>query len=350
MTLVAAFTIISVLSLFLAVLPQNISAKASDDQSEFSDIQSEYSLTRESATDSENTYASKTRSQREALFRSNPWAYKNDIRYLDEFNGGTIANETINFDKKVEQSYYLPTLPPEYNSTMTTVQNGCAPVAGGIIVAFYDKYYASIIPSFTPGEYVNGYYRYYYPGFVNPAVNDLTNAKNMINTLAVMMNTNNPEPGTSQAQYIAGLQTYAASRSKAVSFTSVMSGTTISLSTLDTQLRSERIISAFCSTYNVINYLGEAANSTFLQKVNYPGFHIMNISGYKKVAYYTVTTKTVWKPTWYNPFNTETVTVETNFRTDTYLEVLTGSAVTPYGYMLLEKNVNVVDALSVRIY
>ncbi|NCA68354.1 MAG: hypothetical protein EOM87_09885, partial [Clostridia bacterium] len=64
----------------------------------------------------------------------------------------TRATEVINYTSKVTEEDYINATFPEYYNTNGNLTNTCAPVAGAMIVGYYDRTYTDLIANFTPGR------------------------------------------------------------------------------------------------------------------------------------------------------------------------------------------------------
>lgn len=274
-----------------------------------------------------------------------------EIRYGDDLysgdGGGTVVNdnETISYSRKTVTSAFTTDGAPEYYNINASITNTCSPATGAMIVGFYDKIYAAIWSGVSPvAAAPDGSIYFKFMG-TEPIMQET------INTLYTMMGTNTQGPGTTDAQFRSGLNAYIAQRSRSVSYTSLVSGSSLDLSAFAAQINIERPIVLLCSGFNIIFDIIDNGSSVQLLKNNYSAAHMMLAYGYKQYQYYRWETRTVWKPKWYNPFYFETEVYEAQFRTDTYIKVSPARDLSGGDYyMLLESDVTLNNALAVRVY
>ena len=138
-------------------------------------------------------------------------------RYYDYSDGIALAteSETINYARKEMTKYELPYGVPTYSPASMT--NACGPVAGTIIVGYYDKYFEDLIPNFTAYFAVNGRYRGMSTTYVVPVMQEIY----------TLMRTNVDDVGVSETDCLNGLETYVENKGLSLTYSSVKSGTFI---------------------------------------------------------------------------------------------------------------------------
>ena len=208
-----------------------------------------------------------------------------EIYYGDDLYGDSVDNsesevEYINYATKNETIGYINNTYPDFYNLNNTLKNGCANVAGASIIGYYDRFYEDFIPDSTPGFVRNNIYNYYSMGMYQEQ------KQAVINTLYVDMKTNNPNAGTSQANYKLGLSAFISRKGKSASFTSVMTNGKFDLNKAIAQFNQGYPISLYLQGYNVCTIENLTNNQTRLIKVIHNANHIMIAYGYRKVDYY----------------------------------------------------------------
>lgn len=203
--------------------------------------------------------------------------------YADGFNGSTYLyteQETVSYYRKEESEVSISGGLPKYHSTFAN-PNDCAPVAGAIVLGYFDRQFDQLIPNFTAGRYIRD-------RFVYTAQNDAV--VNVMNTLYNLMDTNTSGNGTTVNQFKNGLQEYVQSRGRTVGYNNVMNGS-ISLQEVIDSINSGNPIVIFVVGYALVS--ASSINSTTyvdtFHKDIYGGAHTMIVSGVKIVTYYNQT-------------------------------------------------------------
>lgn len=200
--------------------------------------------------------------------------------YADGFNGSTFLytqNETVSYYRKVESETVIPSDIPKYYST-TANANDCAPVAGAIVLGYYDRYFDNLIPNFTAGIAIRDIYIY------NP---QNASVSEVINSLFELMETNSSGSGTTINQFQNGLQQYVQSKNKTISFESVKNGS-FSVGETTASISEQIPVVIFVSGYALIDQDGitSGGNTDVYVKKIYGGAHTMVVSGIKTITYY----------------------------------------------------------------
>ncbi len=246
--------------------------------------------------------------------------YYYDETYSDNSNE-TVATEMIAYSRKVTSTVVrVNNSFPAYYNTNSAITNCCANVAGANLFGFYDRYFEDIIPDCTPGMVRGALYNYY------PMSRDAEKKQNLINDLYVRMGTNNPEPGTSQTGYKNGIVSFANSKNRSATFTSVMTNGALDVTKLRQSLSNGQPVSLYLSGYNISQLQDDGSTAT-LSKSIYAGNHIMIVYGCWTVDYYDAN--------------------DTLIKSKTYLYVATGLLQT--GYYVLNNNGTINDAEAVLI-
>ena len=237
---------------------------------------------------------------------------------------GEIADATyeVEYDYKeiVEDVKYYSA--PSFGNLDDNMTNTCAPAAGTNVVAFYDRWYENLIPSYTPGVLVNNGY-YYFSDMAKPETT------NVLKTLYELMDTNVASGGTSESQFLNGLSEYVDNTGYNLSYTSFYEDSkTVDLDALKDAIDQNKVGVIFCSRYNFVYGIVHTENLTSVVKENANVGHMMMAYGYQTIAYYKN---------------------DINFRTDTFLYVSSGYSGADQGYIELNSYLNKEDALIMTI-
>ena len=228
------------------------------------------------------------------------------------------TSETIAYARKEEELIEFPYAVPTYYAS--TLSNACGPVAGAIVVGYYDKYYEDLIPNYTAYYAATGRYR-------RP---DSTYVPALIQELYTLMQTNVVDVGVSVSECKAGLWDYVLARDFSITYTTVKSNSaTFNEIGCKYAISNQQPILLFCNSVTTYLYAdGELEDE--LIYVQTSSSHIVVCYGYYKVKYY-------------NESNV-------NFRTDTYLEVATGWLDNSTGYVKANDTSWLDEAYAVDIY
>lgn len=196
----------------------------------------------------------------------------------DRYVGGelisTYADETISYvSKQVIDEINTANGAPEY-SAVSGIQNGCGPVAGAIIVGFYDKYYDNLIPNWT-SAYSNGRYKMQNNANVTPLLQDLYQR----------MQTNVVAPGVSESEFKNGLKSYVVDHGYNLEYNSLGNGNNFDYSAFKIAVNNNEPTVLFIrpSNYYILSEDNDNKDSITLGNIN--GNHIMVAFGYYEVKY-----------------------------------------------------------------
>ncbi|MBQ9118296.1 MAG: hypothetical protein IJY11_03735 [Clostridia bacterium] len=221
-------------------------------------------------------------------------------RYYDEASSSPRGIlETINFTRKEETYTLFENLVPYYYNT--TLENACGPVAGAIVVGYYDRFFEELIPNYV-AYYASGRYR----------SNDTVYVPALIQDLYTRMRTNVDDVGVSEADCISGLTAYVQSTGRSISYTSVKSGGGFNHTLCDNAIASGKPLLLFCDNVTLYN-IGETETQEYWSQLQTSGAHIAVAFGYLTINYYDEN--------------------DVLFRTDHHVEVATGWTMNRYGYL-----------------
>ena len=254
----------------------------------------------------------------------------------DRFGGNTYSHSgslELTYSRRALASDTVAGYLPMY--TRCSYPNSCAPIAGSVVIGYFDRYFETLIPGYS--AYANGAYR---------GQTEATQA--VADDLYFRMRTN-VNGGTSYADFVAGLRSYAAAKSRTLTTSSVLSGGALNMSAVRGAVAADRPVVLFLRGYNVSEFWGEGGGRDYVVSDYYAGNHVMVAGGYREISYYRTEAVRKWSPVWYNPFRFVTENEERNFRSDAYLKV---SAVVPGytdGYIRLGDGESIPYAFSVAV-
>ena len=120
--------------------------------------------------------------------------------------------------------------------------NACAPIAGGNLIQYWDRYKTNLIANYTPGTTVGNFYLYKEAS---------TTTNGVVTQLYSDMGTTST--GTTIAQFISGINTYCTRQGYTATFTSCMSSNSFNYPTAKQQLTAGNPIVLFLYTYTIGN-------------------------------------------------------------------------------------------------
>ncbi len=193
-------------------------------------------------------------------------------RYADAAVYSTYAVETVSFDRKEtdEKSFNAP----QYVS-IDGLSNACGAVAGSEIVAYYDKYYANMIPDWQSYYAASGRYR----------KQDNVYIPNLMTQMYDLMRTNVDGVGVSDDDFVSGLTSYINGKGYTVSMQSVVSGSYFDYDACKTAIKNNKVIALLSRAVDVYTII-EGTTQDKLSPVTISDLHIMVASGYKEINYY----------------------------------------------------------------
>lgn len=225
--------------------------------------------------------------------------------YTDAVAVKSSATETVSYSRYEVQEGNVNPYCPQYYNTNTSLSGACAPVGGAIVVGFYDRYCANLVPNTVTGYMSGTKYRYYSMSSISTPI------QNVIDALYVSMGTNSQQQGTTRPQYQQGLSSYASSAGYTASFTSMMSGTSLNVSSTTTQMTNGKLITLYITDYNLTSITLGTSSATY-SITGFSGNHICIAYKYKLIKYYNAS--------------------NVNFRTDAFLYVCTGQSTNAAGW------------------
>ena len=241
---------------------------------------------------------------------------ENEKRYYDVPPLATTATtqEVIEYTSVVETSVRLTGGMPIYYTS--TLSNACGPVAGSIIVGYYDKYMEELVPNYSTA-YASGRFR----------MIDSTHIPNLMQNLYTLMRTNVDDVGVSESDCLNGLASYVRGKGCTIEYTS-LKGNIFSETGYIAAMSAMEPVLMFCDSVTLCN-VSRTDTATSIVQIAQSSNHIMVCSGYLQLQYYNGTN---------------------NFRTDIFLEARTGWYTCSVGYVKLGNASWIDSAYQVSIY
>ncbi|MDE5547839.1 MAG: hypothetical protein K2J30_02460 [Clostridia bacterium] len=224
--------------------------------------------------------------------------------YGDPMTYALKETETISYTRREENYFETEKGVPKYVQ-YAQYPNSCGPVAGSIIVGFYDKYYEELIPNYNP-TFSNGSYR----------KEDSVYIPQLTGELYTLMRTNVDDIGVSETDCLNGLRTYVQNKGRSLTYVNLYGMNGINVNSYQIAVDNNRPSLIFCSKISVYNFYYDP-NADILSILTYEGGHVLVAYGYYEVNYYSTSGL---------------------FRTDKYLAVSTGLEGIS-GYLKLDDNV-----------
>ena len=207
----------------------------------------------------------------------NAAADNDELRYhYPDFEVCEVTSEQIACTNMIETETVTQYRMPLYYAT-DELTNCCGPVAGSIIVGFYDRYYPDLIPNWTPYSTVTGSYKRADSTYV-PAV---------MEELYVTMRTNVDDVGVSQADCRSGLQQYFTDRDMSLSYSSIESNSAFDFNLYKQAIAANKPVIMFCLDVTVSMLAFSPTNQVVaFSHHSISGGHIVVGYGYSTVNYY----------------------------------------------------------------
>ena len=222
---------------------------------------------------------------------------------------------TVNYENKDENTFSMALQHPYY--TYSPSSAGCACVAGGNVLGFYDRYDEELIPNHTSGTLFMGQFIY--------SIQD-TYVYEVIRQLYTDMGTTSE--GTTVTEFKNGMTTYCNRKGKTITFTSCMKSGKFDYSTAKSYMEANQPVVLFCSGYNVADlwYYDQYDRISYYEST---GNHVMVGFGYQDVSY--------------------TLSNSTNVLYQ-FMAVASGVGTKSSGYFDINYKTNINDAYAINIY
>ena len=246
-------------------------------------------------------------------------ADNDELRYhYPDFEVCEVTAEQFACTNMIETDTSMPYRVPFYYAT-DELTNCCGPVAGSIIVGYYDRYYPDLIPNWTPYSTVSGNYK----------LADGTHVPAVMQELYVTMRTNVDDVGVSQADCRSGLQQYFTDRDMSLSYSSIESNSTFDFNLYQQAIAANKPVIMFCLdvTISILGFSSANQIASFSHH-SISGGHIVVGYGYSTVNYYDG---------------------DDVIRTDTYLLVSSGRSTISLGHINIASTSWLVDGYAVTV-
>ncbi len=196
------------------------------------------------------------------------------------FNGtGTevTVSETVNFSSRtvVSEGFLTANSLHKYG-TLSEYNDDCVPVAGSVVLGYYDLFDRTVIPGFNTGAYYNGSYIF--------LLQD-SNVDNLIRDLYTRMNGGS---GVSVDNFKTGLSSYLAASGHSATYTSVKSGSSLNESLICSKLDANQPVVIFLTKYAFAQsgaYNFGSNSDTLSLRVASNRNHAVVAYGYQKIQY-----------------------------------------------------------------
>ena len=223
---------------------------------------------------------------------------------------------SIPYKSRTENEYWMVLSTPDYCTSPYV--SSCACIAGANIVGYFDRYCPNLIPNFEPGYEYMGYYFYY--GETNEITPVVTQLYSDMGTTA--------SEGTTTAQFLSGMRTYANRAGYNFSYDSCKSGSSFSYTVAKNGMHHNKPIALFLTGYNV------AA--------------IAPLEGYDSIAYVLSAANHVMVGFGYYEIN---YTYDSGAQeTFNYIYVASCVGIRSEGYFNINYNTKINDAYAIKIY
>ena len=231
-----------------------------------------------------------------------------------------VTDYTLNYTRKevlIDNALSIKT--PNYYDKSMALKNGCAAVAGSIIIGYYDKDFENLIAGYSPvikrGENI----------IFKPVD---SNVQLVMNDLFSRMHVNEVQAGATEDDFKNGLKSYVTSKGYNLSYISYGSGKNINYNGIIQSFNTGQPVVVFATMNHIIKSLDIGETQLTISVQDYNANHILIANGIKQIKYYNGTSA---------------------IRTDTYLSVSTGLSDPISGYIRLEDIAAINDLLGVVI-
>lgn len=229
----------------------------------------------------------------------------------------TTETTNITYDSKNSSGYEFPYGLPNY--ALSSYENACANIAGGIVLGYYDVFFPEIIPNYDTVYNRGGTWTFY---------GQKAQVTSVIDTLYYDMKTN-VNNGTTFSNFKSGMQTYVNNKGRNVSYTSVKANGTFNYNNYKNQIAQAKPVALFLATYNITGSIITNNNVDTLSARYYDINHVMVGSGYQEINYYRNGTM---------------------FRSDKYLKISTALPAVKTGYLRFSDRTQINEAIGINIY
>lgn len=192
-----------------------------------------------------------------------------------EQNGYTeleLKTVTVTYSSRTTKYKSLAKRMPSYTNP-GDLSGACAAIAGTNILGFYDRYYDDLIPNFTAGKEVYGYYIY-----------NADNSYVYESMRELYSDMNGSSAGITESNFKSGMQKYCAKRNLSCDFTSLLSSGKFNFAAAVQSIEENKPIALMLSTYTICDIDGYNGYDEQTYHMYY-GNHVMAGFGYCEFDY-----------------------------------------------------------------
>ncbi len=225
--------------------------------------------------------------------------------------------EDIDYVSREKTEYKMVMSHPGFATS--SYAGSCAAIAGSNVLGYFDRYYEELIPNHEAGEYFLSAYLYNYDDkYVREACDELF----------IDMVGSNVNQGATEKQFKDGMAKYCNSKGRTFSYSSCMSGGSLSLTKVYDAFAIDKPVVLFLRKYNVTQYFEPLETRDHYSYYDSEVSHVMVAFGYTNF-FYTLSSGTRWVR---------------------MLHVASCNAlVDSKGFYVIDRNPAVVDAIAVTI-
>lgn len=200
-----------------------------------------------------------------------------EIAFTNTFEGGvtyTTENVFISYVSKDYTYHPMAAMCPRFTGGYS-IPNGCAAVAGGNLLGYFDRYYEDLLPNHSAGYMY--YTVYIYNGedsYVEGAIDELYSYMDITS-----------EHGATVDSFKAGMKTYCSGKGRSVSFTSCKNGGALDYNLAVQKMQSGQPLAIFLNTYTVSEYFPRDNNEDYYYYYKFKSNHVMAGFGSREIVY-----------------------------------------------------------------
>lgn len=202
--------------------------------------------------------------------------YYEEFAFTNTYEGGVqFTTETVSvvYTSRNKDEYTMATRCPDYIGG-TNMTNGCAAVAGGNLLGYFDRYYEDLIPNHKAGTTFYGLFLYSgEDDYVHDAMYTLYSYMDI-----------SSEHGATEASFKSGMTRYCTEKGRSISFTSCMSGGSLNYATAVQKMKSGQPLALFLNTYNFAS-IEEGETTDYYYYHKYLSNHVMVGFGSSQITY-----------------------------------------------------------------
>ena len=227
-------------------------------------------------------------------------------RYAGEILPGVIAvssdSETVSYTRREVTATGAEKGAPDYHN-MENLPNCCGPIAGAIVVGYYDRFFEELVPNYSTC-YSTGTYKKMDRVYIPQLIRDLYDR----------MDTNVVDIGVSETEFKNGLAEYVEAHGRNITYTSFKKLIGVNESAIKSGFQAGEVAVLLCKQANVYIIDSSDNKDSISLSLSVPD-HILVAYAYCEIKYYNGSD---------------------NFRTDHYFQVVTGLNGYSTGYVKID--------------